>query len=122
MYRVYDLTISSTPTVALTAAVPTAVVGGKQRGEFRLTLSSASQRDLTINYKLSGSAANGKDYARLTGSTKIKAGNKLGHVYITPRGNLGGAASKLVDLALAPGSGYKVGTTGKLKVKILPAP
>ena len=118
VYRAYDLTISSAPVVTLTAVVPKVTAGSGQDGEFLLTLSSAPSSDLTINYTVGGTAANGTDYVFLKGTKKIKAGKTSKPLNVIPLGDLGGA-SKAVKLTLAQGAGYTVGTTGKVKVKIV---
>ena len=38
---------------------------------------------------------------------------------VIPQGDLGGESKKTVVLVLDPGTGYTVGTTGRIKVKIL---
>ena len=62
---------------------------------------------------------NGTDYVLLSGTKKFKAGKTSKPIKVVPQGDLGGEAKKTVVLALAPGTGYTVGTTGKVKVKIL---
>jgi uncharacterized delta-60 repeat protein len=118
VYRVYDLTISSTPAVTLTAGIPTVAAGSGQRGEFLLTLSAARDSDLIVNYTVKGTAINGTDYAPLKGALKIKAGKTSKVIKVIPQGDLGGAAKKAVTLALTPGDGYTVGIPSKAKVKI----
>ena len=105
--------------VTLTAAVPSVVVGSGQTGEFLLTLSSAQADDLVVNYTVNGTAVNGTDYVLLKGTKKIKAGHTSKPIKIIPQGNLGGASKKTVALTVLPGDGYQVGTTGKVKVKIV---
>jgi uncharacterized delta-60 repeat protein len=118
VYRAFDLRISSTPVVSLTADIPEAVAASGQFGEFLLTLSEAQDDDLIVNYAVKGTATNGTDYALLKGFKKIKAGKTSKPIKVIPQGDLGGAAKKTVTLVLAPGDGYTVGTTSKVKVKI----
>ena len=106
------------PTVTLSALVPSVAVNSGQDGEFLLTLSSAEASDLVVNFTIKGSAVNGTDYVLLNATKKIKAGKTSKPIKIIPQGDLGGVAKKTVVLTLQPGSGYQVGTTGKVKVKI----
>ena len=84
-----------------------------------LTLSAAQTSDIVVTYTIKGSAVNGTDYVLLSGTKKIKAGKTTKPIKVIPQGDLGGEAKKTVVLTLAPGTGYTVGTTGKVKVKIL---
>ena len=54
----------------------------------------------------------------LKATKKIKAGKTSKPIKVIPEGNLGGASKKTVVLTLQPGTGYQVGTAGKVKVKI----
>ena len=116
------LTVSNAlPVVSLVATVPTVVAGSGDIGEFILGLSAAQPTDLLVNLEIVGSAVNGSDYRRLTPPKKIKAGRTSKVIKVVPLGN-GGVATggkRTVVLLLQPGSGYTVGTTGRVKVKIL---
>ena len=110
--------VDTTPTVTLSALVPSVMAGSGQIGEFLLTLSSAQPSDVVVNFTIKGSAANGTDYVALSGTKKIKAGKTSKPIKVIPQGNLEGASKRTVVLTLQPGSGYQVGTTGKVKVKL----
>ena len=107
------------PTVTLAAAVPQTTLGNGLPGEFTLSLSAVQPTDLVVNFTIKGTAVNGTDYALLKASKKIKAGTLSKTIKIVPEGDLGGTSKKTVKLELAPGTGYTVGTTGKVKVSIL---
>ncbi len=107
-----------TPTATLTALVPSVSASSGEEGEFQLTLSSAPSSDVVVNFAIKGTAVNGTDYVLLKATKKIKAGKTSKPIKIIPQGDLGGAAKKTVVLTLLPGSGYQLGTTGKVKVKI----
>ncbi len=122
VYRVTlnpDTVPNGTPAVTLAAAVPSVTVGSGQTGVFLLTIPAAQTTDLHVAYTVKGTGVNGTDYAYLKGTAKIKAGKTSKAIKVTPQGDLGGASKKTVVLVLAPGDGYTVGTTGKIKVKIL---
>ena len=73
---------------------------------------------MVVNFTIKGTAINGTDYVLLKATKKIKAGKTSKPIKIVPQGNLSGASKKTVVLTLQPGTGYQVGTTGKVKVKI----
>ena len=108
---------NSLPVVTLAATANADVTTG-QAGAFTLSLSAASGADLTIHYTVKGSAIPGTDYQMLKGTAKIKAGKTSKAIKVVPVGDLGGASKKTVVLTLQPGTGYTVGTTGKVKIKI----
>ena len=108
-----------TPTVTLVAAIPQVTAGNGGLAEFLVSLSAVQDHDVTISYTIKGSAANGTDYVHLSGTKKIQAGKLSKPIKVVPEGDLGGASKKSVVLTLAPGSGYTVGTTGRVKVKIV---
>ena len=107
------------PVVTLAATTPEVTVGSGAIGEFTLSLSRTLDADLTVSYVIKGNGINGTDYVTLSGTKKIKAGKTSKPIKVVPEGNLGGAGKKTVVLVLVPGDGYTVGTTGKVKVKIL---
>lgn len=107
------------PTVTLNASTPQVTVDSGGAAEFTVSLSAVQDHDVMISYTIKGSATNGTDYVLLKGTKKIKAGKLSKPIKIVPQGDLSGAAKKTVVLTLQPGDGYMVGTTGKVKVKIL---
>ena len=111
--------VGTAPVVTLTASTPEVMLGGGGTGVFTISLSAAQTSDVVVTYTVKGSAVNGTDYVALSGTKKIKAGKTSKPIKIIPQGDLGGAAKKTVVLTLAPGTGYTVGTTSKVKVKIL---
>ena len=111
----------STPVATLSAVVPSVMANSGQEGEFMLTLSSAPSTDVVVNFTIKGTGINGTDYTLLKATKKIKAGKTSKPIKIIPEGALGGAAKRTVVLVLEPGTGYTVGTTGKVKVKITAA-
>ena len=94
-------------------------IGSGQTGEFLLTIPTAQSTDLSVAYAVKGSGVNGTDYVYLKGTAKIKSGRTQKPVKVTPLGDLDGASKKTVVLVLELGNGYTVGTSGKVKVKIL---
>lgn len=109
----------SVPTITLTATTPEITVGNGEIGVVTVTLSTVQDADVFVDYTIKGSAINGTDYVRLSGTKKIKAGKISRPIKVIPLGALDGAAKKVVKLTLSPGDGYTVGTTTFVKVKIL---
>ncbi len=109
---------AGTPVVTLTATTPSVGVGSGGSAVFTLALSAAQDHDVVVNFTIKGSGVNGTDYRLLKGTKKIKAGKTSKPIKVIPQGDLGGASKKTVVLILAPGDGYTVGTTGKVKIKI----
>ena len=115
----HTATASSLPVVTLAATIPSVTDGSGDIGEFTLSLPAAQGSDVVVNLLIKGSGINGVDYALLKTTKKIKAGKTSKPIKVVPEGDLGGASKKTVVLELAQGSGYTVGTVGKVKVKIL---
>ena len=113
-----DVAPANTLPIATLAATTDANAATGQTGVFTLTLSAAAGTDVVVAYTVKGSAVNGTDYALLKGTVKVKAGKTTKAIKVIPQGNLGGAAKKTVVLTLQLGTGYTVGTTGKVKLKI----
>ncbi len=106
------------PVITLTASTPAVTLSGGL-GVFTLTLSAPQPNDLIVSYAIKGSAVNGTDYAMIKTFKKIKAGKTSKAIKILPQGDLGGAGKATVVLVLQPGADYTVGTTGKVKMKIV---
>ena len=111
--------VGGAPLVTLAATVPSVIGNSGEIGQFTLTLSAVQTGDVEVAYTVNGSATNGADYELLKGTAKIKAGKTTKVIKVVPQGDLGGAAKKTVVLTLDAGTDYTVGTTGKVKVKIL---
>jgi hypothetical protein len=108
------------PVIKVTATIPEVTIGTGAAGEFTLALTQASPANLIVTYALKGSAENGRDYERLPGFVKIKAGKTKANIKIVPVGKLDGAPDKTVTLILEPGKDYTIKTTPKpAKVTIL---
>ena len=115
----YSLTVVGTPVVTLAATVPKVVANSGATGQFTVTISAAPTSVVRVGYTVKGSATPGTDYVMLRGIAKIKPGKTTRSISVIPEGDLGGAANKKVVLELNDGNGYTVGTTGKVRVKIL---
>ena len=109
------------PTATLAVTRPKATVGISASAAIRVSLSVPPTRNVVVRYTVAGSAVNGTDDDALSGAVKIKAGQTEAFIYVTPRGDLGGDAHRVVKLTLAAGKSYAVGGSASAKVKLLPA-
>ncbi len=80
--------------------------GGASKFYISRTGSTASA--LTVNYTMSGTAANGTDYASVTGTAIISPGASGADVTITPTNNATFSGTRTITLNLTP-NGYAVG-------------
>lgn len=65
---------ATVPKVSIAATAPDTTEGGPQPGAFTFMRSGATTTALTVNYTISGTAANGADYTTLSGSVVIAIG------------------------------------------------
>lgn len=77
-------------------------------GQFIVSRSQRSSIDtaLSINYAVMGSAANGADYALLTGSVLLPAGSRSASIALVPLMDAEAENMESVTLELLPGRGY----------------
>ncbi|MFM2092378.1 MAG: hypothetical protein RLZZ127_2867, partial [Planctomycetota bacterium] len=106
------------PTVTVVATDPTAAEPADQ-GVFTVTASPAPASPLVVAYAMSGSAGSGADYALLSGTVTIPAGQTSATVAVVPVDDALGEGSETATLTLASGSGYNVGTTTGVNVTII---
>ncbi len=92
-------TIESTPTTA--------------PGLFTLSIPCDIDTDLTINYTITGTAANGKDYQIITSSVILPAGSETVTIPVIAIDDTEVEQPETVTLTLNPGTGYEVATSGK---------
>jgi hypothetical protein len=107
--RSFALEAAKPAKITVNATDPVAHLGGALPGVFTITSSEAAAVVTTIHYSLKGTAVNGEDYNRLTGTVKIKPHATSATVHIVPKGTLEGAARKTVKLVLDPSGAYTVG-------------
>lgn len=107
-----DDSSGSLPLVTLEALDAASAEAGSNSGSFRLSLASPLSTDLPVRYLVSGTAANGVDYAPLSGSVTIPAGETFGLVQVDPVDDDLGETGETVILALAPSPLYRIGSSG----------
>lgn len=98
------------PEVILQAVDTAAAEAGPDAGSFRLSLAAPLAADLTVRYRVTGTAVNGVDYAPLSGSVILPAGEVSALVDVQPIDDQLAETGETVILALAPSSAYRVGS------------
>lgn len=108
------------PTVSLAVKVGTTAIGGNPPGVVEFSIPRARTGDLTIRYRLKGSAVAGTDYKGLSGMATIPAGATSRKVKIVPR-SAGPRGVRTLKVIVSPGSDYFVGAAATARIKILAA-
>jgi YD repeat-containing protein len=103
--------------VNVAATDPSATEGGDS-GMFTVTRTADPSLPLTVFYTLSGSAANGVDYALLPNSVTIPAGETFANVIIAPTGSTLASSPATATLTLVATNTYFIGTPTAATVSI----
>ena len=112
-----DVAPAKLPTATVSAAANADAATGA-KGAFVFSLSAASGSDLTISYKVKGSAVSGVDYKPLPGSVTIPAGATSVRVKVKPKPDPDGGGTTKIKLVVEAGTGYLVGNTAPVVLKI----
>lgn len=108
---------------AVSVAATAAAAGENNRpGVFTVRRTGSTAEDLEITYTVSGTATSGADYAALSGTVTIPAGESRATITVTPIYDLLTEDSETVRITLTPGSGYRVDTAREATVTIANAP
>lgn len=103
------------PTISLRAtdaeAAETRVGQTANRGQFQVTRTGSTTASMTIYYTVSGTATNGTDYARLSGSVIIPAGRSSATISLSPIDDALAEGTENVVLTLASRTNYSVDAT-----------
>ena len=109
---------SALPEVVIAATDASATEGG-DTGTFTITrVSGGALLPLTVNYLVGGTATPGSDYAALSGSVTISAGQASAPVVTSTVNDAALESPETVILTLAPGPGYTLGATVHATVNI----
>ncbi len=116
------ITDNDLPTVTIAASDATAAeVNAGQTpnpGRFTLTRTGNVSNALTVNYTVAGTAGNGGDYNRLTGTLTFAAGSATAIVDINPINDTTVEPNETVILTLANHTGYVLGANRAATVTI----
>ena len=94
------------PRVSLTVAAPDTIENSGQPAAFAFARTGATATNLTVNYTIGGTAANGTDYGTLSGSVVIPAGSTSAVVNVTPLDEAVSEPLETVKLTTAASPAY----------------
>jgi hypothetical protein len=105
---IWDDEAPSPPEVSISVGDAKGGEPGTDTASFIFTRAPTSTGDLTVNYLVGGSAANGSDYNALPGSIVIPAGSFSQVLTITPKDDALGEGKEIVVLQISPSSSYTI--------------
>ena len=106
------------PIVTVVDSDGNAAESGANSGSFRIGRSGSTATALTVQYSLSGSAANGADYAALSGSVNIPAGSPSAMVNVDTIDDSLVEGDENVVLTLSSDAAYVIGSPNSARVDI----
>jgi large repetitive protein len=107
------------PTATITVSPAAVAEDGAPNLVYTVNLNQASFSALSVNFALSGTAANGTDFAAITSPLVIPAGNTTGTITVNPTADATIEADETVTLTLSAGTGYTVGVPASATGTIL---
>jgi hypothetical protein len=107
------------PNVTITATQPNASENGPLAGQFTLTRSGSMSSALTVNLTVSGSAVNGSSYQLIASQATFAAGQRTLAIPVNPY-QTPDTLTQIVQIAVAPGTGYGIGAASVAQVSIEP--
>ncbi len=109
---------SGLPTVTIEATLPAASEVGPDDGSFTISVSPSPASDLLVRYEVSGTAANGEDFAALSGELTVPAGISSVDLDVSVLSDSRLEPSETVILSLSPGRFYEIGSPSTASVHI----
>jgi hypothetical protein len=106
------------PTVTVAASDANASETGPDTGRFTVSRSGATTAGLTVRYSLGGTAANGSDYASLSGTLTIPDGAASATITVTPIDDSAVEGNETVILTVSADAAYTVGSPNSATVSI----
>lgn len=106
------------PVVSIVANTPNASETGPTPGAFTISRTDSTAESLIVRYAVGGTAANGADYATLSGSATIAAGSSAVTVSVLPVDDALQEGNETVVLTLSANPGYTVGSPNSGAVTI----
>lgn len=107
------------PVVTLTATDAQAAESGSDRGRFRLTRTGNTASPLVVKLSVSGTAANGVDYRKLSASKTIPAGQATVTVAIVPQDDALIEGTETVTVRLAASDAYRAGSPAMARLQLV---
>jgi N-acetylneuraminic acid mutarotase len=108
---IQSVTATTLPSVSVNATDSGASEPGSNTGKFTFTRTGSTASSLTLNYAISGSAANGSDYNTIASSITIPAGASSKTLTITPTDDAFAEGAENVTLTLKSSSTYAMGNS-----------
>lgn len=109
---------SDLPKVSITATNATVRERSMRRGTCTVSRVGSTASALTVKYALSGTAVNGVDYSKLSGSLTIRAGATSASISIYPRDRQLRDGNKTVIVTLSPDTAYDIAAPASATVTI----
>ena len=109
--------LSNLPSITI-QATDTTVAEPSNSGQFTLTRTGSIANALTVDYTVSGTAANGTDYSNLTGYVTFAAGSATATVDVNPIDDSVYESNETVVLNLSAKNNYVVGNLNSATVTI----
>lgn len=113
-----DVTLPSIPTISMTTSTTT-ISEGSGGVDVRFSRDSNFGSPLTIHYALGGSANAGTDFATLTGSVTLGAGQSSTFVQILPIDDSIAEGAETVEVSVQANNAYTVGSPSQTTITIL---
>lgn len=113
-----DVTVSNLPAVTIIVADSDAAEAGPNSGTLTVTRTGSTGSSLTVHYDVGGTATSGSDFAALSGSVTIPAGQNSAPVVITPIDDALLESYETVVVTLDSGAGYTIGNPNSAQATI----
>src|SRR5205823_760714 len=108
----------SLPTVSISASDPIAAEAGPDSGALTITRAGGAATPLTVHYTVGGTAAAGSDYAVLSSSITIPAGQASASIAVTPIDDVAVEGTETVIVMLSAHPGYIIGAGASATITI----
>ncbi len=106
------------PTVSISASDPSAAEVGPDSGMLTITRSGSTAAALIVHYSVGGTATSGSDYAALSGTVTIPAGQTSATLTVTPVDDAVVEGNETVIVTVSADAFYTVGTPNAATVTI----
>ena len=110
---------ADTSSVRVQASVPTTTEGAASPGEFTVTRSGNLSRAVVVNFSLTGTALQGRDYEPVTNFVQFYPGQSTARVLVQPMRDGMGEPQQSVTLQIASSTDYEVESLSSATVQIL---
>lgn len=109
---------SAAATLNISASAAKAAEQARATGTFTLTFNRATPAPRTVNYTIAGTAANGVDYDRLSGTVTIPAKQTRATIVVRPIDDTLRDPAETVVITLVPSSAYALGSARSATISI----